>query len=158
MENLEEFLIIAKLNTYANGKSARVESSRQGSKDYHFEKFYDDKKYIYHDTYFGGKKFIGEEIVYFDSKPSFAMNYYGSVLDEDESEIIFNNVLRNALMKVGEDKSVLPLRGPSEFVVENYVYNFKSIGTLENFIGEETITKNGELVYKLCCHGGVIEK
>lgn len=158
MDKLEQFLVSAKLNTYANGKSARVEASRQGSKDYHFEEQYGDKKYVYHDTYFGGKKFIGEEVVYIDSKPVFAMNYYGVVLDDEKSEMVFNDVLRPSLMKVGEDKRVLPLRGPSEFEVGNFVYKFETIGTLENFTGEEKIFEGDKIVYKLYCHGGLIEK
>ena len=61
MRDILEFLIVAKKNTYANGKALRTKPLRQGSSDYHFEGKIDNKKIIYHDTYFGGKKFIGEE-------------------------------------------------------------------------------------------------
>ena len=38
---------------------------------------------IYHDTYFGGTNFMGEEVVYEDSDaPIWGMNYYGVTLDE----------------------------------------------------------------------------
>lgn len=71
MNDIVKFLIEAKKNTYANGKALRTNPLRQGSIDYHFEDKIRDKKAIYRDTYFGGKKFIGEETVYLDSKNHF---------------------------------------------------------------------------------------
>ena len=134
-----QFLINAKKNTYANGDVAKDKSSRLGSKDYHYEN--DD--YIYHDTYFGGVKFIGEEVVYDKNKiPFWAMNYYGVTIDEDLSEEVMDKVLRVALMKVGEDNNIIPVRGPSEFSSESYQYTFKVDGDIENFTGVEEIYRN----------------
>lgn len=76
---------------------------------------------------------------------------------EDLSEELVDKALRPALMKVGEDDSVLPLRGPSKFKNEGYIYTFKSEGSLENFVGVEEIYKDGKLIYRLQCHGGIIE-
>ena len=64
MNKLEEFLIEAKKKTYANAKIERVASNRLGSKDYEYQK----DNMLYHDTYFGGVKFIGEEVIYIDKK------------------------------------------------------------------------------------------
>ena len=65
---------------------------------------------VYHDTYFGNTKFIGEEVVYIENNiVKWGMNYYGVTFDEHLSEEIFNNVLRPALMKVGEDKNIIPV-------------------------------------------------
>ena len=58
-----DFLIKAKKPTYANGTIEKVEASRVGSSDYSYEEIIDNKKYTYHDTYFGGTKFMGEEVV-----------------------------------------------------------------------------------------------
>ena len=59
-----DFLIKSKKSTYANSTIEKVTSSRVGSSDYNYEEVIDNKKYLYHDTYFGGTKFIGEEVVY----------------------------------------------------------------------------------------------
>ena len=109
---LENFLIEAKKQTYANKNVHKIESSRLKSKDYEYKK----NNMIYHDTYFGEKNFIGEEVVYINNKAYWAMNYYGITLDEFLAEEIFDKVLRPALMKVGEDDSVIPVRGPKRFV------------------------------------------
>ena len=57
---LYDFLVEAKKQTYANENVKKVQSSREGSFDYE----YSNGKMIYHDTYFGGTKFMGEEVVY----------------------------------------------------------------------------------------------
>ena len=69
---------------------------------------------IYHDTYFGGTNFIGEEVVYIDNKAYWAMNYYGVTLDNTLGEEAMDKALRPALMKVGQD-NIIPVRGPKEF-------------------------------------------
>lgn len=141
MKEIIEFLIKAKKNTYANSNVLKANSSRLGSTDYQYEEQIDGKKVVYHDTYFGGEKFIGEEVVYIDNKPIWAMNYNGYPLVDDFSEEAIDNALRPALMQVGADKSVLPLRGPSKFSNGEYTYTFKQTGTLENFTGIEKIYK-----------------
>ena len=86
-EKFIDFLIKAKKSTYANSTIEKVKSSRVGSSDYHYEEKTDNKKYIYHDTYFGGTKFMGEEVVYCDSnKPVWGMNYYGVTFDDTLGE------------------------------------------------------------------------
>ena len=154
MKQIKDFLIEAKKQTYANGNAKKVESSRLNSFDYE----YTDGEMIYHDTYFGGTDFIGEEVVYDESKtPIWAMNYHGMTLNEDLSEDAVDNALRPALMKVGED-DILPLIGPREFINGEYKYNFEVTGDLDNFEGEETIVKGKEKVYYLKCHGGRIRR
>ena len=151
------FLINAKKKTYAGGNSARVFSSRLGSKDYEYEEMIDTLKFRYHDTYFGGEKFIGCEIVYIDEIPVWGMNYNGYSVIKDLSEEAIDRILRPALMKVGEDNSILPLRGPREFTEGVYKYTFNQSGTMENFIGIERIYKNEILIYELHCSGGIIK-
>ena len=152
-----DFLIKAKKSTYANGNIKKVESSRVGSSDYHYEEIIDNKKYIYHDTYFGGTKFMGEEVVYCDNnEPMWGMNYYGVTLDEKLGEEAMDNVLRPALMKVGEDKNIIPVRGITNFENNGYTYTFKTTGTIERFDGIEQIYKDNKLIYELHCSGGMI--
>ena len=78
MNKIKDFLIEAKKQTYANNLVERMASTRLNSKDYEYKK----DNMIYHDTYFGGTRFIGEEVVYIDNKTYWSMNYYGVTLDE----------------------------------------------------------------------------
>ena len=143
----------AKKGTYANGDAPKVLSSRLNSKDYEFT----DGNFTYHDTYFGGVKFMGEEVVYYNNDILWGMKYYGVTIDDSLSEELMDKVLRVALMKVGEDKSVIPARGPKEFVNEDYLYTFRADGDMENFVGTEQIYKDKKLIYELKCHGGIIK-
>ncbi len=73
---LTGFLIYAKKQTYANSNAPKLNSSRLGSNDYHFEEEIEGEIMTYHDTYFGGIKFMGEEVVYRrDNIPKWGMNY-----------------------------------------------------------------------------------
>lgn len=148
---LEEFLKEANLATYANEKAPKVSPLRPGSSDYHFEK----GDLAYHDTYFGGTKFIGEEIVYKNGKPAWGMNYYGFTLRADINESLFDSVLRPALMSGSGDN--IPVRGPKEFINGEWKYTFNAEGSLANFTGIEEISKNGEVMCRLHCHGGFVE-
>lgn len=152
--DLQNFLIEAKKETYANGTAEKVNPTRRGSSDYEYK----NDKYSYHDTYFGGTDFQGQEVVYQqDDTPIWGMIYYGRTLDESLSEEAMDNALRPALMQVGEDDTI-PVRGPKEFENQGYKYTFEVIGDLTNFEGEETIEKEGKKIYTLKCHGGMIRK
>lgn len=155
---LIRFLIEAKKSTYANANIEKDSASRLGSNDYHYEVKLEGEMMRYHDTYFGGTRFIGEEVVYRESEtPKWGMNYYGITFDEDATEEMMDKVLREALSKVGEDSTVLPLRGPSYFEKEGYTYTFQSNGTMENFTGVEQVYKDEILIFELHCHGGRLE-
>ena len=152
-EEFLEFLVKAKQSTYANGDVSKSSSSRLLSKDYHYE----DGNFTYHDTYFGGINFMGEEVVYYNDNILWGMNYYGVTIDDSLTEEVMDKVLRVALMKVGEDKSVIPVRGPKEFINDDYLYTFNVDGDMENFVGTEQICKDNKLIYELKCHGGIIK-
>lgn len=156
IEDLYNFLIEAKKQTYANENVKKTLSTRAGSHDYE----YSSNDMIYHDTYFGGTNFMGEEVVYLsntNNTPIWGMNYYGVTLDKSLSEEAVDKALRPALMKVGED-DILPVRGPKEFTNGEYKYTFKVFGDLDYFEGEEIISKNSDKVYVLKCHGGTIKR
>ena len=151
---LSAFLCEAKKKTYANQSAKKLNPSREGSVDYE----YSHGQMLYHDTYFGGTRFMGEEVVYRnDQTPVWGMNYYGIMLEESLTNEVFNQVLRPALMRVGSD-DMLPVRGPREWRIGNYRYEFQVNGQLELFEGEERIFKGDRVVYILKCHGGTIQK
>lgn len=152
--DLHKFLIEAKKETYANETAPIVTSTRRGSRDYEYIK----DNWTYHDTYFGGIDFQGQEVVYHrGDTPTWGMVYYGRTLDESLSEEAMDKALRPALMQVGQDDTI-PVRGPKEFENQGYKYTFKVTGDLTNFEGEETIEKEGAKIYTLKCHGGRIRK
>ena len=154
-KQLYNFLIEAKKQTYANQNIKKTNSTRKGSHDYHYQ----NDKMTYHDTYFGGTKFMGEEVVYYnDETPIWGMNYYGITIDESLSEEAMDKVLRPALMAVGEDKTVIPVRGPKKYQNGEYEYIFLVKGNLNYFEGIETIYKGKTKIYELKCHGGTIER
>ena len=156
-QSIVNFLLIAKKQTYANAKMAKSASTRLGSKDYEYTETIGRKRFTYHDTYFGKTKFIGEEVVYIDAdKPTWGMNYYGAALDESLTEEVVDGILRPALMQVGKDPSVLPLRGPGHFEHEGYIYTFEVDGDIFRFTGTEKIFKGDNLIYIGHCHGGTI--
>ena len=150
---IENFLIEAKKQTYANENAPKIDSSRLNSKDYEYKK----GNMIYHDTYFGGTNFIGEEVVYIDNQTYWAMNYYGATLDETLGEEAMDKALRPALMKVGEDVNVIPVRGPKEFINGEYKYTFEIRGDINCFNGIESVYKNDVKIYELRCTGGLIK-
>ena len=147
---LTKFLNEANRATYANKSAQKVAPSRLKSEDYHFEK----DGLVYHDTYFGERDFIGEEIVYQNEEPMWGANYFGFVLDERVNEKDVYNFLRKALMQ--EYNDVIPVRGPAKFSDGEWTYQFTANGGLENFAGQEEILLNAKVVYRCLIHGGFI--
>lgn len=68
-----QFLILAKKNSYAGNASEEKVSTRPKSHDLMYK--YGRFKYI--DTYLGGEQFVGEEAIFIDDEPIWAMNYNG---------------------------------------------------------------------------------
>lgn len=59
---------------------------------------------------------------------------------------------------VGDDKDVIPVRGPRNYKNGEYEYNFSVDGDLDCFEGKETIRKGKTKVYQLKCHGSIIKR
>ena len=151
LKQLAVFLNEANKCTYANKDAPKAASSRLGSEDYHFEK----DGLIYHDTYFGGRDFIGEEVVYKNNEPVWGLNYYGYILSETTNEKELYGFLRQALMQ--EYSDIIPVRGPKNYQNNDWEYNSSADGELDRFTGIEEIYRAGVLVYKCHYHGGFIE-
>lgn len=151
IRKLSEFLRGAKENTYASEKAEKVTSLRPGSNDYE----YSEGNLVYHDTYFGGSYFIGEEIVYESGKPVWGMNYNGYVIGENVTEADIDKSLRPALKAL--DDEIIPVRGPKEFINDNYKYSNVVTGRLDRFEGREEITRDDKLIYYAVYHGGMIK-
>lgn len=150
-EKLTNFLRVANKATYANEKAPRSTSLRPSSQDYHFEQ----GGLTYHDTYFGARDFLGEEIVYEGEKPVWGMNYYGFIADPAVSVKNTYTFLRAALLQDYSD--ILPVRGPGEYLNGTGKYENEVVGELDRFSGEEKIHLDGKLVYRCWYHGGSID-
>ncbi len=110
---LAKFLNEANKATYANKNAPKVTPARPGSRDYEFKK----GNFTYHDTYFGPRDFIGEEVIYEGEVPIWGANYFGYIMDDSAGTEEVYNFLRQALMQ--EYSDVIPVRGPTRFVDAN---------------------------------------
>ncbi|MBZ9621456.1 DUF5680 domain-containing protein [Clostridium sp. FP2] len=140
-----DFLCRAKKSTYA-GKGAEIISSRPNSHDLQYEE--NNLKYI--DTYVGGEKFIGEEAVWLDNIPFWAMNYIGRIIAEGFS----GDFLKECLLLVPEE---YPYRGPLVYQKGDYKYHCIVNGEFEWVSGYEEIFYNDVKVYECIFHGGSIK-
>lgn len=75
LKDLDQFIVQAKAATYV-GNGNKTISCRIGSHDLKFQK----GPFSYLDSYFGGTDFIGQEVVYYEETPVWAMNYYGRIV------------------------------------------------------------------------------
>ncbi|MCH1627136.1 DUF5680 domain-containing protein [Ferdinandcohnia quinoae] len=142
---LIDFLIKAKKETYAGGKG-EVDSSRPHSNDLQFE----EGAYLYYDTYLGGECFVGEEAVWVNNKPIWALNYSGRVIGDNFS----GDFLKEALSMVPKE---MPYRGPGFFQKGLYSYHCKVDGEFSWFQGFEEIYYNDLKIYECYIHGGKIK-
>jgi hypothetical protein len=147
---LIEFVREAHKSSYANRDAPKAPSTRLASEDYNFEK----NDLIYHDTYFGSRDFIGEEVVYKNNEPIWGMNYYGYILLEETDKQELYSFLREALMQDYSD--ILPVRGPKNYKKDNWEYTNIVEGELNRFAGTEEIYSAGTRLYRAYYHGGFI--
>lgn len=138
------FLCKAKKECYA-GEGNKTASSRPGSLDY----IYREGDYVYRDSYFGGEKFIGEEVLYLKDIAIWSMNYCGRNLGEGFS----GHFLKEALLLVLEQ---YPYRGPLIYHNGDYSYHCSIQGELDWFQGLEEIYLGDRKVFECYFHGGLI--
>ena len=145
MNEIIDFLILAKRNTYA-AKGSEVTPSRPDSHDLRYE---DSNGYSYYDTYLGGELFAGEEAVWHHDIPVWSMNYAGRVTGDHFS----GDFLKEALMAVPKN---LPFRGPELFTKGDYSYHCRVNGAFIWFQGYEEIFYGDEKIYECYFHGSII--
>ena len=141
-----EFLLRAKRATYAAGEGAS-ESSRPNSHDLRYEEA--DGGWLYIDSYLGSERFLGEEAVWKDGVPVWAMNYSGRVVGKGFD----GDFLKAALFQVPESA---PYRGPIEYQDGPMLYCNTVAGAPDWFFGREEIFRSGVSVYECVYHGGVV--
>jgi len=145
-----EFLIEAKICTYALDGEGGEKIIEDGSKEFVFQK----ENYLYRDRYFNGSgKFAGEEIIFESGKPIWSMNYYGKTLTDTLTTKEIYLFLKKAMQLVSEKR---PFRGPDSFIEGKYKYMDKSVGDISYFQGIEEIFYDDVKIYELKYHGGIL--
>jgi hypothetical protein len=148
---LNEFLVKAKVRTYASEGEANERVLEDGAK----ELSYEERAFKYQDRYYGFNPFAGEEIVWKNREFIWAMNYYGKVTSDKVTAKQVYGFLKAAMRKITEER---PFRGPKNFNDGDFEYVDESNGTIDCFTGIERIFYQGEEVYRLDYHGGSIKK
>ena len=144
LEALITFKLNAAGNTYA-GYADTCPSCRPGSHDYQYQ----SGDFLYYDSWFGGERFTGEEVIWKADVPLYSMNYFGRTLDEKFS----GDFLKEALRLGTTD---LPYRGPEYYQAGEYTYRNKAAGRIDWFQGYEEIYCQNNLVYECTYHGGIL--
>lgn len=148
---LEEFIVRAKAKTYV-GEGQKSPSSRPSSHDLQ----YHEGSFSYLDSYFGGTDFIGEEVVYFEGKPVWAMNYYGRILDPTLIDgQTAGRIIKESLSKLYQEGRFL-----GGFENETFMGSYfdTNEGDVLSFKGLEWITVQDQKVYELVYHGGMVKE
>ena len=151
LDQLTAFIVRAKAASYA-GSGAHSPACRTASHDLRFR----DGAFSYLDSYFGGADFIGEEVVYDDDRPVWAMNYYGRLLEpailsaEQAGQAIKASL--SALYQQGR------FLGGFEHATPWGLYVDTNQGVVASFAGQEWITRDGVRAYELVYHGGLIKE
>lgn len=149
LEELTDFILQAKAATYVGNGNKSI-SCRVGSHDLKFQK----GSFCYHDSYFGGTDFIGQEIVYLRDEPIWAMNYFGkSLLKNSITAAEIGQIIKTSLSRMYEEKRFL---GGFEFSIKDDTYYDTNEGNVEFFTGKEWITRKSNKVYELLYHGGLV--
>lgn len=148
---LEKFIVKAKKNCYV-GDGKKIDSSRHGSHDIEFK----EDKWHYVDSYFGGTDFLGQEVVWFNFEPVWAMNYYGRIIkDELLNSDTSGTIIKKSLSALYNENRFL---GGFDYEYDGFHYNDKSKGDFKSFTGTEIILKDDICLYQLDYHGGIIRK
>jgi hypothetical protein len=146
---LERFIVAAKRRTYV-GSGAPAASLRPGSHDLEFSA----GELEYHDCYFGGSDFAGEEVIYRRGTPVWAENYFGHILAPALiSAERAGQVIKSSLTTMYEQGRFL---GGFEATDGDCLYRDTSSGDVSWFHGREWIEIGGKTVYELHYHGGLI--
>jgi hypothetical protein len=146
---LERFVVLAKSHTYVGGGDP-VAPSRPGSHDL----AYAEGPFGYLDSYVGGSDFLGQELVTYDGVPVWALNYFGYLLRPDLIDAALAGfVIRAALTQMYREGRFL---GGFEHTVQGHTYTDTSEGDVTRFTGTEWISRDGERLYELRYHGGLV--
>lgn len=152
LEKLAEFVVKAKLRTYA-GDGKEVKPERAGFKELEYK----EGVWAYRDSYTGFYAAPGQEVVRFDGRPIWVMSYNGGMMPEYIGDIEFAKTafmfLKLALSKVTVSR---PFRGPEMLMYEGWEYRDRGKGDITNFNRGEHILFKGRKVFAQDYIGGLV--
>ncbi|MFT4184195.1 MAG: DUF5680 domain-containing protein [Rhizobium sp.] len=150
LAELNDFIVTAKAETYV-GDGERLPSCRRGSHDIG----YVSGRWRYLDSYFGGTDFAGQELVWLDDEPVWAMNYFGHIVEPDLIDgTAAGMVIKASLLRLYLDEK--RFLGGFEFDHPLGRYVDRSTGGCDHFIGHEVILVKERKAYELDYRGGLI--
>ena len=150
INELESFIVSAKSQSYVAGGEFLL-PCRTASHDVGYQ----EGSWSYLDSYFGGTDFIGQEVVWLSGNPVWAMNYFGYILQPEKINAErAGAVIKTALAELYQSGRFL---GSFSKQTEYGYYSDESHGSVERFHGKEKILIEGEPVYQLDYHGGLIK-
>ena len=148
LDQLEGFVVEAKSRTYAGGGGS-VLAALPGEHEHAHER----GRWRYRDRYVGGADFCGQEVVWHERAPVWAMVYYGTLLRPAEIDgATAGRVIRAALTSLYAEGRFL---GGWVMEVDGWRYEDTNSGEVGRFSGEERITRAGEICYRLWYAGGL---
>ena len=148
---LEQFIVRAKQSTYA-GSGKKLLPYRLGSQDLQCA----ESDWAYHDSYLGERDFIGQEIVYYRMQPVWGMNYFGVILKPDKiTSAQAGKMIQKSLTRLYAEGRFL---GRFEHQDGQLTYIDENEGDVSSFRGKENIYDDGEVVYELVYHGGILHE
>ncbi|MFA7243691.1 MAG: DUF5680 domain-containing protein [Patescibacteria group bacterium] len=152
LDELKKFLYEANKNGYA-GDGNEVSPQRQGFDEIEYK----EGDWLFHDSYTGHYFAPGQEIVYFEGKPVWAMAYAGGMAFDHhgDKELTKKTIefLKTALLAMDPES---PFRGPQHFHDGNFEYFSALTGNIEDFADNEYIEYKDEVVFSQNFIGGVI--
>jgi hypothetical protein len=153
INELNRFLLGANVNGYASDGNEYLPPQRPGFNEIEYQK----GDWLFHDSYSGHFFAPGQEVVYYKSKPVWAMAYSGGMKEKFHSDELFTKntivFLKKALLEMDPKK---PFRGPERYQYADWKYISKVKGNVKDFIGNEKIYYQDELVFEQNFIGGVI--
>lgn len=149
---LREFFRKAQIYGYGNPE-AKVETTEDGGSIIR----YDEGRWSYKDTWYGGEPYSGITVIYLNGKPCWSMVYWGRVMPIPHlDQKLVLNCLAEALQHPIAER---PWRGPVKFTASNgMLYRNRAQGGIRRFYGNESIVKPStkEVLYEAHYRGGII--
>ena len=150
INELATFLYKASRFGYATGKYKDWVKERDGSTTISYK----DGNWEMSDNFFGGEPFGGRSVVFYKSKPTWIMVYYGFVeKNVDQPVEGIYKFLQSALTKAPKE---FPLRGPEKYTKTNFVYQNTWEGRINQYFGKEKIFFKSNLIYRAYYFGGLV--
>ena len=146
MQDLIDFLVEARRVTYAIPHGEKLPDNTE-------QMVYDKKGWGYRDRYAGYNPYGGHELVWRDGQVIWMKNYMAEVTSDrrplDEIYAFQREVL-------GQPDPEHLMRGPDRYENGPYRYTNQVEGDLARFSGKEMIYYEGEAVYFMIFHGGLV--